>query len=384
MKKFRILVTGGGTGGHIYPIIAVVSELQIASSRIGINTEIRYLGSSQEYKALLESNEIKVTDILSSKIRRYFSISNLFDLFKLKISIIQSLWCIFWFMPDVVFSKGGPGALAVVLASRFYGIPILIHESDAAPGMTNLISGKFAKTIAVAFNSAIKFFPNKEVVLVGNPIRKYLLSEDINQYRAKGFLEFDQNLPLLLVLGGSQGSTRINNFILDNLPKLLEFIQVLHQTGKDNYRKVIGESSYMLKVLSPEIQKKYKAVDYFEKDIRIAMIASDVVLSRSGAGSIFEIAAFGKPSILVPLPESAQNHQVLNAYDYSASGAGIVIEETNLLPNLFIQELKQLLSVPDKLNSMSVAAKQFAKLDAASNLAQIIIRLGGYVPTSKG
>ncbi len=375
-QKLRVLMTGGGSGGHIYPLISVITELQILASQEGVNLEIRYLGVAGPYENLLRENGVRVQKILPSKLRRYFSLANILDMPKFIISFFQALSKSFWFMPDVLFSKGGPGALAVVFAARFYRIPIIVHESDTIPGLTNMTTAKYAKAIATSFPSTAEYFGGRETMLTGNPVRRYLFDEPLNQSKAKLFLGFDANLPLVLILGGSQGAVRINDFILDNLPVLLQTTQVFHQTGRANYDSVIGEVAVIGRSLSAETKKRYKAIDYLEKDMRIALEAADLVISRAGSGSIFEIAAFGKPSILIPLPQGVSNaHQEQNAQEYARAGAAAIIEEANLLPNLFLKELQNLLANPQKLAAMAAAAKQFAKPEAALKLAQIVIRM---------
>ncbi|MEX2033311.1 MAG: UDP-N-acetylglucosamine--N-acetylmuramyl-(pentapeptide) pyrophosphoryl-undecaprenol N-acetylglucosamine transferase [Candidatus Colwellbacteria bacterium] len=376
-QKIRILMTGGGSGGHIYPLVSVITELQILAAQEGVNLEIRYLGVVGSYEGLLRENGVRVQKILSSKLRRYFSLANIIDGPKFIISFFQALWKMLWFMPDVLFTKGGPGALAVVFVARLYRIPVIVHESDTIPGVSNLITAKYAKAIVVSFPSTAEYFRGKEVITVGNPIRRYLFGDPLTGSKAKLFLGFDPNVPLVLILGGSQGAVRINDFILDNLVGLLQFTQIFHQTGKANYESVVGEGSVVGRDLPEEMKRRYKVIDYLEKDMRIALEAADLVISRAGSGSIFEIAAFGKPSILIPLPDwvAAGGHQEKNAREYSAGGAAVVIEEGNLLPNLFLEELKSLLANPPKLTAMSEAAKQFARPDAALNLAQIIFRM---------
>lgn len=369
-------MTGGGSGGHIYPLVSVITELQILAAQEEVNLEIRYLGVVGPYEDLLRENGVHVQKILSSKLRRYFSLANIIDGPKFIISFFQALWKIFWFMPDVLFTKGGPGALAVVFVARLYRIPIVVHESDTIPGLTNIVTAKYAKAIIVSFPSTAGYFGGKEIIVVGNPIRRYLFGDPLTRNKAKLFLGFDSNLPLILILGGSQGAVRINDFILDNLPSLLQITQIFHQTGRINYESVIGEGAVVGRDLSEELKKRYKAIDYLEKDMRIALEAADLVVSRAGSGSIFEIAAFGKASILIPLPNWVSNaHQENNAGEYSAGGATVIIEETNLLPNLFLKELQELLGNPQKLAAMSEAARQFAKPDAALKIAQIIIRM---------
>lgn len=375
-KKYRVLITGGGSGGHIYPLVSVISELQILAAQEEIELEVRYLGVAGPYESLLGENGIRVQKILSSKLRRYFSLANIIDGPKFILSVFQALWKMFWFMPDILFTKGGPGALAVVFVARFYRVPIIVHESDTVPGMSNLITAKHAKAIVVSFPLTAEYFGGRNTILVGNPIRRYLFNDPLTQVKAKLFMGFDADLPLVLILGGSQGAVRINDFILDNLTELVQFTQIFHQTGRANYESVVGEGAVVSRDLPEELKKRYKAIDYLEKDMRIALTAADLVVSRAGSGSIFEIAAFGKPSILIPLPGSvaAGGHQEKNAEEYSANGAAIVIEEPNLLPNLFLKELRNLLGNPQKLAAMAAAAKEFAKPDAALKLAQLILR----------
>lgn len=380
-RKLRVLLTGGGTGGHIYPLIAVSAELQRLCEEQEIFLDLRYLGAYGNYRELLELNNILVRRVAQSKLRRYFSLYNFIDGPKFIYSLWQALFKMFWFMPDILFSKGGPGALAVVLAAKFYRIPIIVHESDTVPGLTNLLSGKYAKIILTSFSQTAGYFSHKETIIVGNPIRRYLLNgiENESKEKSKHIFGFSSDLPLILIIGGSQGSSKINEFILDNLPTLLEVTQILHQTGVSNYEEVIKETAFVVEKLPEDLVKRYKAVNYFGDEIRSAYIAADLVVTRASAGAIFEVAAFGKPSILVPLsPEvAAFDHQTKNAYDYASNGSALVIEQTNLLPNLFLSQAQKILQNPELANSMSQAARNFSKLDAASKVAQIIVELQG-------
>ena len=377
MRKLRVLLTGGGTGGHIYPLVAVGAEMQTQCGARGIPLDLRYLGAYGPFKSLLEANNIKVGRVAESKLRRYVSIHNFIDGPKFIYSFFQAAVKIFFFMPDVVFSKGGPGALAVVLAAKFYFIPVIIHESDTVPGLTNLLSARFAKLILTSFPGTESYFPGKQVMLVGNPIRRSLLAGAAaeSKQRNKGAYGFDPQLPLILVMGGSQGAININDFILDNLPAILQVTQVLHQTGPKNYEQILKEVSFIAEKMPEEVARRYKAVDYFGDEIKVAYIAADLVVSRSSAGAIFEIAAFGKPSILIPLPPNiaANDHQTKNAYDYTATGAGEVVEQTNLLPNLFINHVKRIVEDRALSTRMSEAALVFAKPEAASKIAQILL-----------
>ncbi len=376
-KEFRLIVTGGETGGHIYPLIAVVSEFQLLAAEKGIQPNVRYLGSPGQFTEMLKINDIKVKKVFPSKLRPYFSIWNIVDIPKFFISIVQALWKIYWFMPDVVFSKGGPGSLAVVLVARFYRTKIVIHESDSVPSRTSKVTSKLALVIAVAFPSTLDAFADRDgrVELVGGPIRKSLFVNPVSYKKAREHFELDSEIPLILILGGSSGATRINNFILDNLKDLLKITQIIHQTGWANYETVMGEFNVLKKEMDDEVAMRYKPVDFFKNDIHTALIASDIVVTRSGASAIFEIAAFGKPSILIPLPESTKNHQYHNAVEYAKTGAAIILEDQNLLPHLFQNQIKKLLTNPEQLIAMSEAAKKFYRPDASLKLAQILIKM---------
>jgi len=371
-------MTGGGTGGHINPLVSVAAELQVEALRTNLKLRIRYIGStSEKYMDVLRNNGIEVRRILGSKLRRYFSIKNFVDAIKFAVGILQAFFKVLIFFPDVVFSKGGPGSVPVVLVSRFFRIPVVIHESDSIPSITGRLTSKFAEVVAISFKSASSYFAESraEVVFTGNPIRNFLLKSEMQKEKAKTFLEFDPNLPLLLVLGGSQGAEYINNFVLDNLVEILKVTQVFHQTGASNYENVGRKFSTISGSIPEEIAKRYKAIDYIEDEISIALSACDVVLSRAGASGIFEVAAFGKPSILIPIANSANNHQLANASEYSKAGAAVVFEENNMLPNLFLEKLQELLGNAGELSRMSAAAKNFYVPDAALKLARILLTI---------
>ncbi|TSC89062.1 MAG: UDP-N-acetylglucosamine--N-acetylmuramyl-(pentapeptide) pyrophosphoryl-undecaprenol N-acetylglucosamine transferase [Parcubacteria group bacterium Gr01-1014_3] len=374
MAKIRIAMVGGGTGGHIYPIVSVAEKLKTWSQKSGVDMDIRYFGQPESYGQLLDIYGVRVVKIASSKLRRYFSVLNILDFFKFFIGFAQSLVKLYFYMPDVLFSKGGPGSFSVILAARCYFIPIVVHESDAIPGLANKLASRFAKVIDLAFANARPHFQGRkaQVNLVGNPVREDVLTE-MPREQAKVAFGFDPQKPLIFVIGGSQGSTRLNEFILDNLEPLLFKFQVLHQVGKDNLNDYQKQYNFVTKNFSPALTQNYKFVGYLEKDQSKALDAADMVISRGGAGAIFEIAAKGKPSILVPLPESAADHQRQNAYEYSEKGAAIVIEESNLLPTVLIGQIEKILQNPEQIARMSAAAKSFYQPESANQIAMHIL-----------
>lgn len=381
MKKLRVLLTGGGTGGHIFPLIAVVEALKNQSASFGVDLDLRYFGSARAYAQTLVDNDIEYVPVIATKWRRYFSVLNFLDILKFPFSIIQLLWKIFWFMPNVIFSKGGPGALAVVLAGRFYRIPVVIHESDSRPGLTNKISGRWAEKFFLAFAAASPYFRNPNQEVIGNPVRKSLFAAaESLQFggenpvlQAKKGLGLGLNEPTLLILGGSQGAERLNDFVLENLELLIQDFQLLHQIGKNNYENYKKELEFLTKDWGEAEKNRYHFRPFFDKDLADALIAADLVIARAGAGSIFELAAFGKPAILVPLPESANDHQKENARIYSEAGACLIIQEENLMGSIIKKSLNDLTANPLKLKAMGDAARSFYRPDAASVIAKYLL-----------
>ncbi|MDO8584786.1 MAG: UDP-N-acetylglucosamine--N-acetylmuramyl-(pentapeptide) pyrophosphoryl-undecaprenol N-acetylglucosamine transferase [bacterium] len=382
MKKIRILITGGGSGGHIYPLIAVIEELKKLIEVSGATLDARYFGNPGHYSLELQGIGVRVTRVAGSKLRRYFSFMNIVDFFKFAWSIPQALWKVFWFMPDVAFSKGGPGAIAIVNACAFYRVPIVIHDSDAVPGLTSRVTARVAKIIELAFPSGAEYVSAyaERVKAPGNPVRSAMRPEEAPQsgaaHEAKLTMKFAPELPLLLVIGGSQGAEIINNFILENLPAILSRYQVLHQVGVDLYDAHIATYNTVTKPqLEAELARRYRVVPFFGTDFRQALTAADLVISRAGAGALFEIAAWGKPSLIIPLTNAAYDHQRENAFQYREVGACLVIEEENLIGNLVLAEIDGLFANPERLKKMAINATKFYKPDAATNIAKDILSL---------
>jgi len=378
MSKLKITLVGGGTAGHLNPLIAIGVELQIEAVKNNIPLEVSYIGTPGEYAVDLKNNGVIVKKISGSRIRRYIDVENIFEGPKLILGLLQSLWHLFWIMPDVVFSKGGTGALAPVLAARFYRIPVVIHESDSVPSATGRVSAKFAKIIFTSFKEIIPLFPPKEqskCELVGSPLRRTLFSDLPDQKLAKKILGFDSDLPVILILGGSQGSQRINNLIISSLHELLgSGLQIMHQTGAKLLGNVEGSLGGYFESVEEMHKAGYQVVDFFKGDMKDALSAADLIISRAGS-SIFEFAAFGKPSVLIPLPEAAQNHQLMNAKAYEAAEACILMEEDQITVPGFVGRITSLIEDEEALRALSRAAKAFSKPDAASKIASKLLEL---------
>ncbi len=369
----RILFTGGGTGGHFFPILAVVRELKrLAEEERILDLELFYMGPDHFGEELLKEEGIISLDITSGKIRRYFSWQNITDIFKIIVGTWQAIWNIFLIMPDVIFSKGGYGALPAVIAAALFRIPLIIHESDATPGKVNQFSARFARRIGIAFSSAADFFPKEKTALVAIPIRKRILGGSREQ--AKENFDIFSALPVIGFIGASQGAQKLNEAVLGILKELTEEFEILHQAGAKNYEGVKSETSVILETGHKD---RYHPFGFLkESEMRDFYQASDLIVSRAGASSIFEIAAWGKPSILVPLENSAQDHQRKNAYEYAATRACNVVEENNLTPHILFAEIKKVLGNPELMRKMSEAAQKFSRIDSAEIIAREILKLG--------
>ncbi len=367
----KIVLTGGGTAGHIIPLVSVVREIKKNHSEK--NIDFYYIGPKDDFALNLLSKEgVEIKTVFAGKIRRYFSFKNIVDiLFKLPIGLLQSFFHIFIISPDLIFSKGGYGSIPVVLTGKILFTPVFLHESDVAPGLANRIAGRLSLEIFTAFPAEeTGDFPAEKMLSVGNPVRKDLL-EKCGRDTAKRVFQLTGEKPVILVLGGSQGAQRINDKILVVLSDLLGDFEVIHQTGDNNLDQVEAEAEAVVK---ENLRKYYHPFSFLsERELACAYQSSDFVISRAGAGTIFELAALGKPSILVPLEGSAQNHQVRNAYAFAEQGAAVVMEEENFTPHFLLERIKTLFSSKEKLEEMSKKAREKAKPDAALIIAEYLV-----------
>ncbi len=370
----KILFTGGGTAGHIFPIIAIVREMKKISP--AGDWQFFYVGPKDDFAENLLSQEgIEVKIIYAGKIRRYLDLQaffqNLVDIFfKMPAGFFQAFYYNLILAPDLIFSKGGYGSLPVVLSGWLFLTPIFLHESDIVPGLANRLVSKFCLDIFVSFPAEkTSNFPAKKMIAVGNPIRTELLEG--NKEKAREDFKLSGGKPVILVLGGSQGSQRINDVLMLVLPELAASFELIHQTGQNNFKEIEAESKI---VLTPDLQKLYHPFPFLNEEmLKQAFSLADLVVSRAGSGSIFEIASAGRPSILIPLAESAQKHQLKNAYEYAQKGAALIIEEANLTPHFFLERLKFLFSQPEKLKEMGEKSLAFARPQASRVIAEYIV-----------
>lgn len=371
-----IAFTGGGTGGHFYPIIAIAEALNdLVRERHLITPQMYYLApNSFDQKALFE-NGIVYVRIPAGKMRRYFSLLNITDSFVTLIGIFSALIALFRLYPDVVVSKGGYGSVPTVLAARLLRIPVIIHESDAKPGRANLLAAKFATKIAISFESAAAYFPKKvqnKIARTGIPIRKALTR--IEPEGARQYLGLESDLPTILILGGSQGALKINEAVLSALPDLVALANIIHQTGQAHFKNI--ESVSRVALAATPHASRYHPINYLnEISLQRSAAIADLVISRAGANSIAEIGIWQKPAVLIPIPEPISHDQRTNAYSYARTGAAVVLEEGNLTPHLLVSEVHRILSDPELAKHMKDAAAGFTDPDAARILANEVLTI---------
>jgi UDP-N-acetylglucosamine--N-acetylmuramyl-(pentapeptide) pyrophosphoryl-undecaprenol N-acetylglucosamine transferase len=368
----RILFTGGGTGGHFYPIISIASELNalVREKRL-LEPELYYMAPTPYDAGMLFDNKIIYKKNSAGKLRRYFSLMNFIDLFKTGWGVLVSLWQVYKIYPDVVFGKGGYVSFPALLAAKILRIPVVIHESDTVPGRVNAWAGKFAERIALSWPDAARYFPEGRTAHTGNPVRS-----DIAQPISTGareFLKIDEEVPVILVLGGSQGSELINEAFLQALPKLVERYVIIHQTGKKNFIEVTATSEVILQ--KSQYKDRYKPFDYLNPlAMRMAAGVATLVISRAGS-AIFEIASWRLPAIIVPITNSNGDHQRQNAFAYAGAGGCSVIEEDNLTHNILISEINRLVDREEEREKMIAAAQIFYKPNAARLVAEELLKI---------
>lgn len=369
----KILLTGGGTGGHFYPVIAIAQELnEISKENRLLRPELFYMSTQPYNEGLLFENNIIFEKVSAGKIRGKKSflniISNFFDLFKTFSGVLTALWRVFIIYPDVVFGKGGYASFPALFAARLLMIPVVIHESDSVPGKVNIWAGKFARRIAISYPEASKFFLKDKTAYTGNPVRR-----EVQEPLTAGsyeFFDFNKDIQTVLILGGSQGAKFINEVVLNTLPELVSKYQVIHQTGKNNI-KVMEETRDVV-LQGNQYKDRYKPLPYLDVlNLRRSAGIADIVISRAGS-TIFEIALWGKPSIIIPIPEPTSHDQRTNAYSYARSGSAIVIEEKNLASGVLLSEIDRILQNPAEKEKMRESALAFARSDSARLIAQEI------------
>lgn len=346
----RIILTGGGTAGHVTPNIALIPGLK------ELGFDIHYIGSYNGIeKKLIEEFDIPYYGISSGKLRRYFDIKNLVDPFKVLKGYSQAFKLMKLLKPDIVFSKGGFVTVPVVLAAKKAKVPTIIHESDLTPGLANKICIPSATKVCCNFPETLQYLPKEKAVLTGSPIRKELLTG--NKLRALEFCKFTSNKPTIMVIGGSSGSAIINETIRGVLPELLKEYQVIHLCGKGKI-----EPSF-------DHYEGYVQLEYVKKELSDLFALADLVISRAGANAICELLALHKPNILIPLSSNAsRGDQILNANSFESQGFSFVMQEKDLSNLTLLDAIRNVYNSRQKYTATMESSNQMNSIDTILQL----------------
>ena len=337
----RIILTGGGTAGHVTPNIALIPGLK------ELGYDIHYIGSYKGIeKELIEQMGIPYHGISSGKLRRYFSTQNFTDPFRVLKGFGEARRLIKTLKPDVIFSKGGFVSVPVVVAGKQCHVPTIIHESDMTPGLANKLSIPSAAKVCCNFPETLTFLPKGKAVLTGSPIRQELLTGD--RKSALEFCGLTEDKPVILIVGGSLGSVVVNKAVREILPELLKEFHVIHLCGK-------GKVDEDLKDL-----KGYVQFEYIQKELKDLFALTDIVISRAGANAICELLALHKPNLLIPLSANAsRGDQILNARSFERQGFSMVLEEEELTNSVLLDGIRKLYAEKDSyIDNMKKSSQQ--------------------------
>lgn len=354
MKK--IILTGGGTAGHVTPNLALVDSLKKAGY------EIEYVGSYEGIeKSLAADYGLPYHGISTGKLRRYFSLKNFTDPFRVIKGFSEAKKLMKEIKPDVIFSKGGFVSVPVVAAAGKKKIPVIIHESDMTPGLANRLSFKYATKICCNFPETKSSLPESKAVLTGTPIRAELFTGD--RTKAKEFLGFADDKPVIMVMGGSLGAVAVNKAVRGILPKLLEEFNVVHLCGKGKLDESLLDT------------KGYRQFEYIKEELKDLFAVTDLIISRAGANAICEIAALNIPNILIPLSaEASRGDQILNAASFEKQGFSVMLEEKDISEESLLNTIK---SVYNDKGKYIQAMKASNQTDAVKTITDLINSLTG-------
>ncbi|MEZ4570291.1 MAG: undecaprenyldiphospho-muramoylpentapeptide beta-N-acetylglucosaminyltransferase [Thermomicrobiales bacterium] len=348
----RIVFTGGGTGGHVSPILAVIDELQA----LDIAYEPLWIGSKQgAERRAADEHAIPYKAVSVGKLRRYVSLRTVPDTARVPLGVLQSLPALRRFRPDVIFSTGGYVGVPAVVAGRMLGIPSLTHEQTAALGLATRINARFSRTVALSHDRDIRprVAAGGRVIVTGNPIRSWL--HDGSKEKAGCRFGLNSGLPVIYVTGGAQGALAINDAVEAALPELLEFVEIVHQTGPNEFNGSYDKLTRSSRELPEQLRSRYHLTERVGRELGDLYAAADIVLGRSGAGTVAELAALGLPSILIPLPGAVE--QLENARILERAGAAVIVDQANLTPERLIVEISSLAESTEKRDAMVAAAR---------------------------
>ncbi len=362
----RILLTGGGTGGHVYPALAVADR---GCNSAGARIELLYVGTKSGLeRGIVEKAGLPFTSIDAGAVRGRSLISGMAGIARTVHGIVQARRIVGAFRPDVVLATGGFVCVPVVLAARIAGVPTVVYLPDLRPGWAVRFLSRVATAVAVSFDEVRPFIASRRVYVTGYPVRPDLLRWD--QTEARRVLAIPETARVVLVMGGSRGARSINEAVRQGIRRILEQAWVIHATGPTNFREVEQQRVE----LPEELRERYRLYPYLDDDLAPAMASATLVICRAGASTLGELPAVGLPGLLVPYPYAGA-HQRLNAEFLAARGAVEIVDDEAARAGGLVDAVLALLERPDKLARMAEAARRLARPDAADQLFRLIIDL---------
>jgi UDP-N-acetylglucosamine--N-acetylmuramyl-(pentapeptide) pyrophosphoryl-undecaprenol N-acetylglucosamine transferase len=375
----RIIVTGGGTGGHVSPAVAVITRLRERSTAEGWPLELLFIGSVAGIeRRTMAGLDVPYVPIRTGKLRRYLSLHTPVDLLvRLPAGAVQALSAVRRFKPDVIFSTGGYVCVPTVIAGWMLRVPALTHEQTALVGLANRIAGKFSRRVAVSYPRSLDYFPKGKAIVTGNPLRPTLLRGD--RVRAAALFHQDLERPTVYVTGGAQGSHAINMAVRDALPILLDCCQLIHQCGEgpDGSGEDLKALNQAKQALPAELKARYQVQPYLGDEIADVYALASLVVGRAGAGTVNELANLGKPSLLIPLPGAAGGEQEANARALEKEGGAVVLLQSDLTANTLVKAVCGLIGDPARLASMPYGALKLSTSGAADRIINELLQLAG-------
>jgi UDP-N-acetylglucosamine--N-acetylmuramyl-(pentapeptide) pyrophosphoryl-undecaprenol N-acetylglucosamine transferase len=369
----RLLIAGGGTGGHVLPAVAVIEELRSRN----IPMELLWVGSQKGVEESFTAEEnIPFTAIQTGKLRRYFSLENIMDATRLPIGTLQAWNIVRNFRPDAIFATGGSVSVPTVIAGHRRA-PVLTHEQTAQVGISNKISSRFVRTFACSYEATAEIARtmHDNVVVTGNPVRRSLM--DGRKDAALQSFGMTDDLPLLFVTGGARGASAINDRIEAMLPGILEVTQIVHQTGPASANPDYVRLSKLRESLPVKVRNRYQVRDMIRTEMADLYAAADLVIGRAGAGTVAELAFTCTPAILIPLGGTWGDEQRKNAALLQNADAALVLEQDETPPETLESVIRELMRDPDRLRVMATNAQSLSRGDAAANVADEILKLAG-------
>ncbi len=364
--KIKICFTGGGTAGHVYPGISVLEKIRQRSKKDGFESVFFWIGSSSGMeKNLVADTGINYYGIRTGKLRRYFSFKNFTDIFNIITGLFQSFFILLKEKPDIVFSKGGYVSVPPVFSAWLLRIPVITHESDYTPGLASRINSPFSEKILVSIDSTVKYFKEKykeKIEITGNPVREKFFTG--NADAGKKILKINNNLPVLLILGGSQGAFEINKLTRDIFNKISDNYNIIHQCGVKDYNPDFGKNN-----------KNYFQFPFFKNEFPDILACADLVISRGGAGTIWELSAAKKAAVIIPLRGSGtRGDQVMNCSFLRSIDAASVLDDKLVTGDMLFNEINKLFLDKSLIQNYEKNISTITKENPAEKISDTILK----------